>query len=75
MGIYLPGTICTYFLFYFFYVQVHTPDGSPCGLLNHVTASTEIVTHFAPNTLLEVLYSLGVIPHHVLVILPEEQVD
>lgn len=24
---------------------MHTPDGSPCGLLNHLTACCRVVTH------------------------------
>ena len=28
-----------------FFCPVHTPDGSPCGLLNHFTAACRIVTH------------------------------
>lgn len=28
-----------------FLCPVHTPDGSPCGLLNHFTASCRVVTH------------------------------
>ena len=28
-----------------FLCPVHTPDGSPCGLLNHLTQSCEVVTH------------------------------
>jgi hypothetical protein len=56
--------------------QVNTPDGSPCGLLNHVTASAQIVTHFAPNPgkLLETLFELGAIPHNAMAILPQEPV-
>ncbi|XGW22868.1 hypothetical protein V3C99_005246 [Haemonchus contortus] len=30
-----------------FICPVHTPDGAPCGLLNHVTASCRIVTHYS----------------------------
>ncbi|KAK6022504.1 RNA polymerase Rpb2, domain 3, partial [Ostertagia ostertagi] len=30
-----------------FICPVHTPDGSPCGLLNHLTASCRIVTHYS----------------------------
>ncbi|UMM10247.1 hypothetical protein L5515_000112 [Caenorhabditis briggsae] len=33
-----------------FICPVHTPDGAPCGLLNHVTASCEIVTHLTDNS-------------------------
>lgn len=28
-----------------FLCPVHTPDGSPCGLLNHLTAACKVVTH------------------------------
>lgn len=28
-----------------FLCPVHTPDGSPCGLLNHISSSCEIITH------------------------------
>eukprot|EP00878_Enallax_costatus_P004425 GHUV01004665.1.p1 GENE.GHUV01004665.1~~GHUV01004665.1.p1 ORF type:complete len:122 (+),score=3.64 GHUV01004665.1:339-704(+) len=28
-----------------FLCPVHTPDGSPCGLLNHFTAACNIITH------------------------------
>ncbi len=28
-----------------FMCPVHTPDGSPCGLLNHFTAACQIITH------------------------------
>lgn len=54
-----------------FICPVHTPDGAPCGLLNHVTASTKIVTHFASNgqKLLEALYVLGVCPHSAMPIM------
>nr|CAD2181756.1 unnamed protein product [Meloidogyne enterolobii] len=57
-----------------FICPVHTPDGAPCGLLNHVTASTNIVTHFtqSPRKLQETLSSLGIIPHSSLAILPNE---
>uniref|UniRef100_A0A3Q3GCL8 DNA-directed RNA polymerase subunit beta n=1 Tax=Kryptolebias marmoratus TaxID=37003 RepID=A0A3Q3GCL8_KRYMA len=46
-----------------FLCPVHTPDGEPCGLMNHMTASCEIV---APTTLTTslpaLLCSLGVTP-------------
>lgn len=29
-----------------FLCPVHTPDGAPCGLLNHLTATCEVVTKF-----------------------------
>ena len=51
-----------------FLCPVHTPDGSPCGLLNHLTADCRIVTH-EPATpedteaaLVMVLSGLGMIP-------------
>mmetsp|Transcript_31207 Transcript_31207/g.105002 ORF Transcript_31207/g.105002 Transcript_31207/m.105002 type:complete len:1144 (-) Transcript_31207:61-3492(-) len=57
-----------------FLCPVHTPDGSPCGLLSHLTAKVKIVCHQAqaPNLkpadlaakLVEVLVSLGVSPCH-----------
>lgn len=29
-----------------FLCPVHTPDGEPCGLMNHLTAVCEVVTQF-----------------------------
>jgi DNA-directed RNA polymerase I subunit RPA2 len=50
-----------------FMCPVHTPDGAPCGLLNHLTAdcfvdagSWDVHLHFAP--LMQLLESLGLIP-------------
>uniref|UniRef100_A0A3Q3J2Z8 DNA-directed RNA polymerase subunit beta n=1 Tax=Monopterus albus TaxID=43700 RepID=A0A3Q3J2Z8_MONAL len=46
-----------------FLCPVHTPDGEPCGLMNHMTASCEIVTPTLPTTSLPALLcSLGVTP-------------
>uniref|UniRef100_A0A673BFY2 DNA-directed RNA polymerase subunit beta n=1 Tax=Sphaeramia orbicularis TaxID=375764 RepID=A0A673BFY2_9TELE len=46
-----------------FLCPVHTPDGEPCGLMNHMTASCEIVAQSAHTTPLQVLLcSLGVTP-------------
>ncbi|VDN03092.1 unnamed protein product [Thelazia callipaeda] len=43
-----------------FICPVHTPDGAPCGLLNHITASVRIVTHYSEtNALLKLLGGLG----------------
>lgn len=43
---------------------VHTPDGAPCGLLNHLAAPCQIVTHPVEATnLRKLLLSLGVIPY------------
>uniref|UniRef100_A0A7N6F8Z0 DNA-directed RNA polymerase subunit beta n=1 Tax=Anabas testudineus TaxID=64144 RepID=A0A7N6F8Z0_ANATE len=35
-----------------FLCPVHTPDGEPCGLMNHMTASCEIVAQTLPTTAL-----------------------
>ncbi|XP_013907831.1 PREDICTED: DNA-directed RNA polymerase I subunit RPA2 isoform X1 [Thamnophis sirtalis] len=46
-----------------FLCPVHTPDGEPCGLMNHMTAPCEIVTKtFHTVSLLPLLCSLGVTP-------------
>ncbi|XP_077463108.1 DNA-directed RNA polymerase I subunit RPA2 isoform X1 [Stigmatopora argus] len=46
-----------------FLCPVHTPDGEPCGLMNHMTASCRVVTDWPPDTgLPAVLCSLGVAP-------------
>ncbi|KAL7877999.1 hypothetical protein SRHO_G00046420 [Serrasalmus rhombeus] len=46
-----------------FLCPVHTPDGEPCGLMNHMTAQCEIVTSVYPTTTLHALLcSLGVTP-------------
>ena len=46
-----------------FLCPVHTPDGAPCGLLNHLAAAC-CVTTATPNTthLPRLLTSLGMIP-------------
>ena len=43
-----------------FMCPVHTPDGSPCGLLNHL-AETAVVTNWRPTTagVMKLLRSLG----------------
>ncbi|KJH48262.1 DNA-directed RNA polymerase, beta subunit [Dictyocaulus viviparus] len=47
-----------------FICPVHTPDGSPCGLLNHLTASCRIVTHYSDTRELpSYLTDLGMISH------------
>lgn len=47
-----------------FLCPVHTPDGAPCGLLNHLSANAQVTG--APSStrheISEVLYSLGVCP-------------
>ncbi|XP_061680071.1 DNA-directed RNA polymerase I subunit RPA2 [Syngnathoides biaculeatus] len=46
-----------------FLCPVHTPDGEPCGLMNHMTASCQVVTRSLPTvTLPALLCSLGVAP-------------
>ncbi|XP_071812043.1 DNA-directed RNA polymerase I subunit RPA2-like isoform X2 [Apostichopus japonicus] len=45
-----------------FLCPVHTPDGTPCGLLNHLSASCQVTTNqpkVAP--LLQVLYAMGML--------------
>ncbi|VDM58705.1 unnamed protein product [Angiostrongylus costaricensis] len=47
-----------------FICPVHTPDGAPCGLLNHVTASCRIVTHYSDTRDLPAyLTDLGMLSH------------
>lgn len=41
-----------------FLCPVHTPDGAPCGLLNHLTATCEVAVNsmsIAVNNLVQVL--------------------
>lgn len=46
-----------------FLCPVHTPDGEPCGLMNHMTASCEIVSQSLSTLSLPALIcSLGVTP-------------
>ncbi|XP_051928915.1 DNA-directed RNA polymerase I subunit RPA2 isoform X2 [Hippocampus zosterae] len=46
-----------------FLCPVHTPDGEPCGLMNHMTASCQVVTASAPTVgLPALLCSLGAAP-------------
>ncbi|KAM6178697.1 DNA-directed RNA polymerase I subunit RPA2 isoform 1-T1 [Rhynchocyon petersi] len=46
-----------------FLCPVHTPDGEPCGLMNHLTATCEVVTQFVYTTSIPALLcSLGVTP-------------
>ncbi|CAJ0944309.1 unnamed protein product, partial [Mesorhabditis belari] len=50
-----------------FICPVHTPDGSPCGLLNHVTASCRITTHYPEiDKLLAFMEKLGMYTHHTI---------
>ena len=46
-----------------FVCPVHTPDGAPCGLLNHLAMPVEIVTHRQDSSRLpQVLVNLGMNP-------------
>merc|ERR1719153_930938 len=46
-----------------FVCPVHTPDGSPCGLLNHLATPVEIVTHLSDVSRIPgVLHQLGMVP-------------
>ncbi|KAK6107321.1 RNA polymerase Rpb2 domain 6 family protein [Brugia pahangi] len=56
-----------------FICPVHTPDGAPCGLLNHVTASVRIVTHYSNSSELpKLLGELGMVGHSAVILLPAE---
>ena len=51
-----------------FLCPVHTPDGAPCGLLNHLAAPCTAVTHrlspmlFSPSALTSLLVEHGMLP-------------
>lgn len=46
-----------------FICPVHTPDGAPCGLLNHLSAFCRIVTETQDcSQIINVLVSLGMSP-------------
>ncbi|GIL75864.1 hypothetical protein Vretimale_5574 [Volvox reticuliferus] len=51
-----------------FMCPVHTPDGAPCGLLNHFTANCRVVTRGGEHVeqiefcILQVLTALGMVP-------------
>uniref|UniRef100_A0A1I7ZCR6 DNA-directed RNA polymerase subunit beta n=1 Tax=Steinernema glaseri TaxID=37863 RepID=A0A1I7ZCR6_9BILA len=47
-----------------FICPVHTPDGAPCGLLNHVTASCRVLTNYQNTSKIpELLGELGMFSH------------
>lgn len=46
-----------------FFCPVHTPDGTPCGLLTHLTSSASIVNKIFEFDV-SLFYSLGVIPSY-----------
>lgn len=48
-----------------FLCPVHTPDGGPCGLLNHITMSCVPLTHpdsDSEETILSEMGAYGVLP-------------
>ena len=46
-----------------FLCPVHTPDGSPCGLLNHLSHTCKVITHLADTSKIpELCCSLGMLP-------------
>ncbi|XP_056008154.1 DNA-directed RNA polymerase I subunit RPA2-like isoform X2 [Ostrea edulis] len=48
-----------------FLCPVHTPDGSPCGLLNHLTAlAGAVTTHHGNSHLADLLFAMGTTPCH-----------
>jgi len=58
-----------------FMCPVHTPDGSPCGLLNHLAAKCHIQTHLPTHQskgLLQLLVELGMTPSFPPVVLPHD---
>lgn len=73
-----------------FICPVHTPDGkkkyfenlknsfqgAPCGLLNHVTASCRIVTHYQRTQKLPaLLFEMGLISHESVVLFKSQEVS
>jgi DNA-directed RNA polymerase I subunit RPA2 len=59
-----------------FFCPVHTPDGAPCGLLNHLTANCKIITTQAKiQGLPALLCSLGMSPVGQSTIYPKEFLD
>ncbi|XP_072029490.1 LOW QUALITY PROTEIN: DNA-directed RNA polymerase I subunit RPA2-like [Amphiura filiformis] len=46
-----------------FLCPVHTPDGAPCGLLNHLTALCQVINTQQPTSqMVPLLCSLGMVP-------------
>lgn len=46
-----------------FTCPVHTPDGTPCGLMNHISFLAEVCTHSIPGkeNIMHILYNLGMV--------------
>uniref|UniRef100_A0A8D8Q5L7 DNA-directed RNA polymerase n=1 Tax=Cacopsylla melanoneura TaxID=428564 RepID=A0A8D8Q5L7_9HEMI len=62
-----------------FICPVHTPDGTPCGLLNHLTTKCQISEYLPPKVtdqIPSVLISLGMLPlTPVVQSIPEQALD
>ncbi|CAI4223171.1 unnamed protein product [Auanema sp. JU1783] len=57
-----------------FICPVHTPDGAPCGLLNHLTASCRITTHYSDcRELVPYLVELGMHTHDGIHLAPAKE--
>lgn len=57
-----------------FFCPVHTPDGAPCGLINHLTAVCRLITHQADTRrMASLLVSLGVSPASQSILFPSDQ--
>ena len=60
-----------------FLCPVHTPDGTPCGLLNHLAAKASIVTHHVDldeGAFSQTLSNLGMIPVSERMFVPESHI-
>ncbi|ODQ82708.1 hypothetical protein BABINDRAFT_159233 [Babjeviella inositovora NRRL Y-12698] len=56
-----------------FLCPVHTPDGSPCGLLNHLSHKCKIATEASDVSMVpKVLSALGVAPAHTFAAGPDQ---
>ncbi|CAJ0577780.1 unnamed protein product, partial [Mesorhabditis spiculigera] len=52
---------------------VHTPDGAPCGLLNHITAGCRIATHYSDTSkLMSFMQRLGLYTHQMMTFVPPD---
>ncbi|CAD6184400.1 unnamed protein product [Caenorhabditis auriculariae] len=57
-----------------FICPVHTPDGAPCGLLNHLTASCRVVTHFSDTSqIVSLMSQLGMYTHSTVALAPLDE--
>lgn len=67
--------IVSNFLFSGFICPVHTPDGSPCGLLNHLTKNCIVLNELPenPQAIYAALIRLGMTPSHNIVPVPYNQ--